>query len=140
MKNNTFWDFDSTIIYNINDLDYHRFIYTKEGVCQFKKFTHLNPLVCIKDIKHVLTARAPFNRHNEIRKDLKQFGIKAKLYLNCNHRKSLHDDIMFKVRVLNENKPQYYVDDDDFFNRMLQKHLTHTKCITSEQYYWMCGK
>lgn len=135
----TFWDFDSTIIYNIFDLDYHRFIYTPNGVKQFKKFSHINPIVNIKDIKHVLTARAPYNDYNDIRGDLNKLNIKAKLYLNKNQRKSLHDDIQFKATILNRYKPTYYIDDDDFMNNLLQPHLIHTKCITTEQYYAMRG-
>jgi hypothetical protein len=135
----TFWDFDSTIIYNIFDLDYHRFIYTKDGVKQFKKFSHINPIVNINDIQHVLTARAPYNNYNDIREDLNKLKIKATLYLNKNQRKSLHDDIKFKATILNKHKPKYYVDDDDFMNQLLQPHLIHTKCITTEQYYAMRG-
>jgi len=130
-----FWDFDSTIIYNILDLDYHRFIYTKEGVIQFKKFSHKNPLINITDIKYVLTARAPYNNYNDIRNDLKKLHIHAKVYLNKNQRKSFHDDIQFKTRILNKYKPKYYIDDDDFMNRFLQPHLVYTQCITTEQYY-----
>ena len=137
MKTEIFWDFDSTIMYNIFDLDYHRFIYTKKGVREFKKFSFLNPAVHITDIKHVLTARAPYNNYNDIHKDLKKFNIKAKLYLNKNQRKSLKDDIEFKAGILNKYKPIYYIDDDDFMNRFLQKHLTHTKCITTEHYYYI---
>jgi len=138
-KDDIFWDFDSTIIYNVFDLDYHRFIYTKEGVQKFKKFSRMNPIVKIKDIKHVLTARAPYNNHNDIHDDLKKLNIKAKLYLNKDQRKSLHDDIKFKATILNRYKPKYYIDDDDFMNRLLQPHLTDTKCITTEQYYAMRG-
>jgi hypothetical protein len=136
---NAFWDFDSTIMYNIFDLDYHRFIYTKSGVKQFKKFCRLNPIVNTTDVKHVLTARAPYNNYNEIHKDLKRFGINAELYLNKNQRKNLLDDIKFKADILNKHKPQYYIDDDDFMNRALQPYLTHTRCITTEQYYILNG-
>lgn len=132
--NDVFWDFDSTIIYNVFDLDYHRFITTVEGVKQFKKFTRLNPIIDVKDVKHVLTARSPFNNYNDIHKDLKQFNIDAKLYLNQNVRKSLTDDIKFKVKVLNTHKPKYYIDDDDFLNRALQPMLTHTQCISTSHY------
>ena len=71
--------------------------------------------------------------------DLKKLNIKAKLYLNKDQRKSLHDDIKFKATILNRYKPKYYIDDDDFMNRLLQPHLTDTKCITTEQYYAMRG-
>lgn len=139
MKHTIFWDFDSTIIYNIFDMDYHRFISTVEGVEQFKKFSHINPLVKPCDIKHVLTARSPFNNYNNIKGDLKKLNINAKLYLNETHRKSLSDDIKFKVKVLNEYKPTYYIDDDDFMNNLLQPHLTHTQCITTEKFYSLKG-
>lgn len=139
MSDKVFWDFDSTIIYNVLDMDYHRYIYTTEGVNTFKKFSHKNPIVNVSDIKHVLTARAPSNNYNDIRKDLKKLNITAKLYLNTVERKSLHDDIQFKATVLNTHKPKYYIDDDDFMNRLLQPHLLYTKCITTEQYYWMRG-
>lgn len=139
LRNEVFWDFDSTIIYNVFDIDYHRFITTTEGVRQFKKFSRMNPIVKPKDIGHVLTARAPFNNYNDIREDLKKLNINAKLYLNENQRKSLSDDIKFKVKVLNDHKPKYYIDDDDFLNRMMQPYLTHTKCITTEQFYYMRG-
>lgn len=139
MTEEAFWDFDSTIIYNIFDVDYHRFIYTPEGVNTFKRFSHKNPIVNISDIKHVLTARAPYNNYNDIRKDLKKLHITAKLYLNKQERKSLHDDIQFKADVLNSHKPKYYIDDDDFMNKLLQPRLSHTKCITTEQYYWIRG-
>lgn len=132
-----FWDFDSTIIYNIFDMDYKRFITTVEGVKQFKKFTRINPIVNTSEIKHILTARMPFNNYNDVRDDLKQFNINAKLYLNKNIRKTPHDDLIFKRNVLNKYKPKYYVDDDDFFNRALQPNLTHTRCITSEQYKYL---
>lgn len=135
MTEEVFWDFDSTIIYNIFDLDYHRFIYTKKGVKQFKTHSHKNPLVNIIDIKHVLTARAPYNNYNDIHKDLKKLNINAKLYLNKNQRKSFHDDIQFKAKILNKHKPKYYIDDDDFMNRFLQPYLIYTQCITTEQYY-----
>lgn len=140
MKHDTFWDFDSTIIYNIFDVDYHRFIYTDSGVEQFKRFSRLNPIVNTTDIKHVLTARAPRNEYNDIRGDLKKLNINAKLYLNKTQRKSLNDDIIFKATILNKYKPKYYVDDDDFMNRVLQPHLNYTKCITTEQYYWIQEK
>jgi hypothetical protein len=135
MTEETFWDFDSTIIYNIFDLDYHRFIYTKNGIKQFKKFSYKNPIINITDIKHILTARAPYNNYNDIRKDLKKLNIIAKLYLNKNQRKSFRDDIKFKAKILNKYKPKYYIDDDDFMNKLLQQQLTYTKCITTEQYY-----
>jgi hypothetical protein len=134
-----FWDFDSTIIYNIFDLDFHRFIFTIDGVNQFKKFSHKNPIINISDIKHVLTARAPYNNYNDIHKDLKKLNINAKLYLNKIQRKNLHDDIQFKAIVLNKHKPTYYIDDDDFMNNLLQPHLIHTQCITTEQYYGIHG-
>jgi len=139
-KEDVFWDFDSTIIYNIFDLDYHRFIYTDNGVKKFKKFSHLNPIVKTIDIKHVLTARAPYNNYNGIHEDLKNLNINAKLYLNKIQRKSLHDDICFKATILNKYKPKYYVDDDDFMNNLLQPHLIYTKCITTEKYYWIYGE
>lgn len=137
MTDDIFWDFDSTIIYNIFDLDYHRFIYTNEGVKKFKKFSHLNPIVDVTDIKHVVTARAPYNNYNDIHLDLKKLNINAKLYLNKTQRKNLHDDIQFKAMILNKHKPKYYIDDDDFMNNSLQPHLKYTKCITTEQYYWI---
>lgn len=135
-----FWDFDSTIIYNIFDIDYHRFIITKSGVTTFKKFSRINPIVNTNDIKHVLTARAPDNNYNDIYDDLKKLNINAKLYLNKNRRKSLHDDIIFKARILNKYKPKYYIDDDDFMNTALQKYLTYTQCITTEQFYFIQNK
>jgi hypothetical protein len=136
MSPDAFWDFDSTIIYNILDVNYNRFIFTKAGVKQFKRFSHLNPLIKISDIKHVITARAPYNKYNGIHKDLKKLNINAKLYLNTNQRKSLIDDIRFKATILNKHKPIFYIDDDDFMNNLLQPHLTYTRCITTEQYYW----
>lgn len=136
-NDDVFWDFDSTITYNIFDLDYHMFIYTKDGVKKFKQFSHKNPLVNTKDIKHVLTARAPYNNYNDIHKDLKKLHIEAKLYLNKIQRKSLKDDVEFKAKILNSYKPKYYIDDDDFMNNLLQKKLTHTRCITTEQYYYL---
>lgn len=139
MKEEAFWDFDSTVIYNVFDLDYHRFIYTIEGVKTFKKFSRINPIINTKDIKHVLTARAPYNNYNNIHSDLQKLNIKAKVYLNQTQRKSLHDDIIFKATILNKYNPKYYIDDDDFMNRLLQPHLIHTKCITTEQYYELCG-
>jgi len=139
MTEEVFWDFDSTITYNIFDVDYHRFIYTKDGVSTFKRFSHKNPIINISDIKHVLTARAPYNNYNDIRKDLKKLNINAKLYLNDIQRKSFHDDIQFKAKVLNSYKPKYYIDDDDFMNKLLQPYLKYTKCITTEQYYWFQG-
>jgi hypothetical protein len=140
MKQEAFWDFDSTIIYNIFDLNFHRFIYTEDGVKQFKKFSHLNPIVKTSDIKHVLTARSPYNNYNGIHEDLKKLNINATLYLNNTQRKSLHDDIKFKAKVLNKYKPKYYIDDDDFMNKLLQPHLQYTTCITTEMYYWIHRK
>jgi len=139
MSDIIFWDFDSTIIYNVFDLDYHRFIYTEDGVRKFKKFSHINPMINTSDVKHVLTARSPYNNYNGIHEDLEKLKINAKLYLNKTYRKTLQDDIKFKAKILNLHKPKYYIDDDDFMNKLLQKHLVHTRCITTEQYYWTTG-
>lgn len=140
-NNDFFWDFDSTIVYSIFDMDYERFIGTKRGVALFKKFMVLNPIVNPKDVKHVITARSTFNNHNDIHKDLQNFGLKVdSLHLNDDIKLDHAKIIKFKSNVLNHYKPKYYVDDDDFFNIKLRPHLTHTQCITTEQYKMLKDK
>jgi len=135
------WDIDGTILHNVLELDFFGYVERWGGREKILPFNHLNPAICPKDIKYILTFR-PKWMQEMTEKELLGHGFDLnKVFLIMNPRETdIHqaEAVKFKAKFLNYYKFDFYVDDDDILRMKLQP-LTSTRCISTEEFYRLQG-
>ena len=131
------WDLDGTIYHNVLELDFFGYVDRWGGREKVLPFNHLNPTICPRDVKYILTFRPKWMQEMTEAELVKHGFDLNKVFLIMNPCKTdvcQADAVKFKARFLNYYRFDFYVDNDDFLRRELQP-LTRTRCISTEQFY-----
>jgi hypothetical protein len=133
------WDIDGTLYFNFLELDFFGYVNRWGGRDKILPYNVTNPMVCPRDVQHVLTFRPSWWRE-QTEKELLDHGFHPMQVLMNTGGTDMHpwQSVLFKAQVLNKRKFDIYVDNDDILRRNLQP-LTRTHCMSVEEFYMGTG-